>query len=86
MPDITMCCNCFCPLRKRCYRYRAVPDQYRQSWCNYRPFTVAKLSDPPIYETECNYFWEVNEAVDKILPMDVIENRYERDEKWKGIK
>lgn len=86
MPDITMCCNCNCPKRKKCYRYRAVPDELWQSYANYQPQIVAKLSDPAIYETKCEYFWEINEAVDKTLPFDVVENRYERDEKWKGIK
>ena len=86
MPDITMCCNCNCPKRKKCYRYRAVPDQYWQSYANYQPHIQAKLSYPAIYETVCDYFWEINEAVDKTLPFDVVENRYERDEKWKGIK
>ena len=83
MPDITMCCNCLCPIRKKCYRYRAVPDQYRQSWCNFQPKTVMKNNK---YETRCLRFREVNEATDKTIPFDVVENRYDRDEKWKGLK
>lgn len=31
MPDITMCTNSNCRLRKHCYRYRAIPADY-QSW------------------------------------------------------
>lgn len=32
MPDITMCMNTSCELRKSCYRYRANPSKYRQSY------------------------------------------------------
>jgi hypothetical protein len=36
MPDITMCANKTCVLRKNCYRSRAKPDQY-QSYAGYIP-------------------------------------------------
>ena len=81
-----MCCNYNCPLKKRCYRYRAVPDQYWQSFAMFRSRTVAKLSGPAQYETKCDHFWEVNEASDRTLPVDVVDNRYNRDSKWEGIK
>ena len=42
--------------------------------------TLLKLKE------ECEYFWEVDEARDKTLPTEVVNNRYERDEKWNGIK
>lgn len=32
MADITMCNNTECPLRMDCYRYRAKPNEYRQSY------------------------------------------------------
>jgi len=32
MPDISMCQNSKCELRSNCYRYRAVPNPYRQSY------------------------------------------------------
>lgn len=35
---------------------------------------------------ECDYFWEVNEATDRTLPVNIVDNRYERDSKWEGIK
>lgn len=85
MPDITMCCNYYCPLKKQCYRYRAVPDQYRQSFAMFRSHTVAKLSDPAKYETTCDHFWQVDEAHDKTLPTQIADNRYERDGKWAGL-
>ena len=32
MPDITMCKGDGCPLKLDCYRFRATPSQYRQSY------------------------------------------------------
>jgi len=32
MADITMCDNEKCPLRMECFRYRAIPNPYRQSY------------------------------------------------------
>lgn len=32
MPDITMCDDASCPMKEDCYRYRAVPSQFRQSY------------------------------------------------------
>ena len=86
MPDITMCCNYDCPLREKCYRYRAVPDQYWQSFAWYEPLVKARLSYPAKYETECDYYWELNVLADKFLPLNVVDNRYARDIKWKGLK
>ena len=34
--DISMCANYLCPLRKRCYRYLAIPDEY-QSYGDFKP-------------------------------------------------
>ena len=84
MPEITMCCNFNCPLREKCYRYRAVPSEYRQSFALYR--YLVKLNDKNMPEYECDYFWQIDILKDKILPLDVINNRYERDWKWDGIK
>ena len=36
MPDISMCGNDDCPLRKQCYRHEATPSDW-QSWCNFEP-------------------------------------------------
>lgn len=32
MPDITMCANKECPLKDSCYRFTAIPNNYRQSY------------------------------------------------------
>ena len=36
MPDITMCVNETCPLRERCYRFRATPSEM-QSFTKFSP-------------------------------------------------
>lgn len=35
MPDIAMCINIECPIRDNCYRYRAIPSQYLQSYSKF---------------------------------------------------
>lgn len=79
MPDITMCCNYNCPMKKKCYRYRAVPEEMWQSFALFKP---SVLDDG---RTECDYYWEVDEAKDRTLSTEVVDNRYERDGKWKGL-
>lgn len=37
MPDITLCTNTVCPLRPKCYRATAKPDEYWQSYAKYEP-------------------------------------------------
>lgn len=32
MPDLSMCDDKECPKRKECYRYMAIPNEYRQSY------------------------------------------------------
>lgn len=73
MPDITMCINKNCPLRAKCYRYRAVSSTW-QSFANYQFYTIAKLSDPAIYETKCDYFWEIDGRI--LQSVEEADNRY----------
>ena len=75
MPDITMCCNYDCPLKDKCYRYRAVPDSY---WQSFAMFNTTG-------EKDCDHFWQLDILTDKVLPTAVVDNRYERDGKWKGL-
>jgi hypothetical protein len=49
----------------------------------YKPNIILNGSLP--IKVECEYFWEVDEARDKTLPTEVVNNRYERDNKWEGI-
>lgn len=36
MPDISMCDNSKCPLKKNCYRFKAVPNLYYQSYMKFQ--------------------------------------------------
>lgn len=35
MADITMCVGTGCPLRDKCYRYTATPNEHRQSFADF---------------------------------------------------
>ena len=35
MPDISMCRNDGCPLRKSCYRFTAIPSPFRQAYTHF---------------------------------------------------
>jgi len=49
MPDITMCSGNNCELSLTCYRYKAEPSEYRQSY----------FVNPPNINNQCDYYWEV---------------------------
>ncbi len=46
--DITMCSGNNCELSSICYRYKAEPSKFRQSY----------FCKPPNEGLECEYFWE----------------------------
>lgn len=48
MPDIAMCMNQECPLRERCYRFKAEPNPYRQSYL---------VDMKPQADGTCTHFW-----------------------------
>lgn len=59
MPDISMCLNHECTLRKYCYRYRAKPEPYGQS---YADFIQNR-------DGTCDDFWDAREYVqDRLMP------------------
>lgn len=64
MPDISMCygrnSSGLCELREECYRHKAEPNPYRQSYFMTAPFVVIKTTtgQVTIVETECVYFCE----------------------------
>ena len=37
MPDISMCTNDKCFMRKSCYRFMAEPNRYSQSYIEFKP-------------------------------------------------
>ena len=49
MPDITMCTGVGCPLKETCYRYKAKPDEYWQSF----------FMKPPFEKGKCEHYWEI---------------------------
>lgn len=49
MPDLAMCNGKDCPSANDCYRFRATPNEFRQSY-----FTT-----PPIEGGKCAYFWSI---------------------------
>mgnify|MGYP003659851959 CR=1 len=48
MADITMCDGKGCELKETCYRYKAKPNEYMQSF----------FKEPPIENGECKYHWQ----------------------------
>lgn len=63
--DIAMCVGGDCPMKKDCYRYRAIPH-VRQMF-----FTI-----PPREGRECKYFWQL-EKEHKIRCMEEIKEHGE---------
>lgn len=55
-----MCANEKCSLRMGCYRYRAVPNKWRQSYGTFYPT-----------QGKCNYYWPVAQAS---TPIETIKN------------
>jgi len=51
MADITMCKGNYCQLSNSCYRYKAEPSEYQQSYF---------VKEPNI-ANQCDYYWEVCE-------------------------
>lgn len=53
MPDITMCNGGDCPLKETCYRYKATPSEFLQSYFVEVPYDEDKK--------ECTYHWKIEE-------------------------
>lgn len=48
MADITMCMDNECPQNKTCYRYNAIPNEFRQSY----------FANSPRKGEDCEYYYE----------------------------
>ena len=48
MPDIEMCGNQECPLRKECYRFTAIPSKDLQAYNYFKPDE----------DGQCDYYWD----------------------------
>ena len=53
MPDISMCTNEKCPSKEKCYRFMAVPSDWRQSYSEWKPKEG---------EDKCDGFWEIQKG------------------------
>jgi len=51
MPDITMCSGKNCPLKEKCYRFLATPNEYAQSYFESAPYNDGVKDD-------CKFYWE----------------------------
>lgn len=54
--DISMCADNECPVRETCYRFKAKPSEYRQSYGEFD-----RLNNPGIAEGSCSYYWKIIE-------------------------
>ena len=61
MPDISMCTNKYCPIRESCYRYTAIPSEYRQSYADFSYNEELK---------KCGYYWNNETSVKITLKED----------------
>jgi len=48
MPDITMCSGEGCEIKEICYRYKATPSEFIQSY----------FTESPNKGLECDYYWK----------------------------
>jgi hypothetical protein len=49
MPDITMCKGTACPKKESCYRFKATPSEFRQSY----------FANAPTEGGACKYYWAI---------------------------
>lgn len=50
-----MCINSECPLSSKCWRFVAIPNPFRQSYTDFKPYTNEDG------ELACDHFMEVHE-------------------------
>jgi len=54
MADITMCTGTNCPVKEKCYRFTATPNELWESW----------FIESPITDGKCEMYWgEKSESV-----------------------
>lgn len=54
MPDISMCKNTHCPLKETCYRFKATPSEYSQSYSDFAPRITKEGKEV------CEYYWDMS--------------------------
>jgi hypothetical protein len=64
MPDLTLCTNEDCQFTEYCYRYKATPSNYVQSYCRFEPGNDNCERFIPINEeTNQNYLIKASELL-----------------------
>jgi hypothetical protein len=63
MPDISMCGDQTCPSRKKCYRYRAIPNGQYQCWACFKHSPDTGL---------CEHFMVVYPNSKSVLPEEEV--------------
>jgi polyphosphate kinase 2 (PPK2 family) len=53
MPDIAMCSGRDCAVRENCYRHKAKPCEWRQSY----------FVEPPGRDEKCQYYWRLRDEM-----------------------
>lgn len=48
--DISKCEGTNCPLKETCYRFRAIPNEYRQSY----------FMEPPFKDDKCDFYLKID--------------------------
>ena len=63
--DISMCKGINCNIKDNCYRFKAEPSKFRQSWF---------FESPNIDENNCNLYWEIIKPIQQIVQLNVKKN------------
>jgi len=61
MPDISMCEGGMCTLKETCYRFKAEPCEYAQSYFGNPPFKGVDEDN----NSKCEYYWEREKLISK---------------------
>ena len=56
MPDISLCKGINCNIKDNCYRFKAKPSEFRQTWF---------CKSPNINPLNCDYYWEIIKPIHK---------------------
>lgn len=67
MPDISMCLNKQCESRTTCYRFTAIPSEYRQSYSDLQPVDG---------EDKCGNYLQAARRVFAFLPVRDVYDTY----------
>lgn len=70
MPDITMCTNAKCPIRRSCYRYVAPPTPDWQSYALFKQYT-----NPAVLT--CDYYIPANDYKERVHP-NTVDKQWEK--------